>query len=117
MIFVQSGLEEVNYQKAVAEIKKQLAVAAENKFTDEELAATKLYAVNAFAEINDSVYSIERWYALQFMDGSVMTPEEAAEKISAVTRDEVAECAAKVCVDTIYLLAPEKAEVSEGSEE
>jgi predicted Zn-dependent peptidase len=46
-----------------------------------------------------------------------MTPEEAAEKVSAVTRDEVAECAAKVTVDTIYLLAPEKSELSEGSAE
>lgn len=116
LIFVQSGLEEVNYRKAVDEIKKQLAVVAENKFKDEDLAATKLYAVNAFAEINDSVYSIERWYAMQFMDGCVLTPEEAAEKISAVTRDEVAECAAKAWVDTVYLLAPEKAEGSEGSE-
>ncbi len=117
MMFVQSGLEEVNYQKAVDEIKKQLSVVAENKFTDEELAATKLYALNGFAEINDSVYSIERWYSLQFMDGCIMTPEEAAEKISAVTREEVAECAAKVCVDTIYLLAPEKAECSEEGNE
>lgn len=114
LIFVQSGLEEVNYQQAVSEIKKQLAVAANSEFTDEELEATKLYAVNGFAEINDSVYSIERWYALQFMDKGVMTPEEAAEKILAVTREEVAECAAQVKVDTIYLLAPEKAE--EGNE-
>lgn len=117
LIFVQSGLEEVNYRKAVSEIKKQLAVVAGNEFTDEELAATKLYAVNGFAEINDSVYSIERWYALQFTDGCIMTPEEAAKKISAVTRNEVAECAAQITVDTIYLLAPEKGVHLEGSAE
>lgn len=117
VLFVQSGLEEVNYDKAVNEIKRQLEIIAKNQFTDEEFEATKLYAVNGFSEINDSVYSIERWYAMQFMDGCIMTPEEAAEKISAVTRDEVAECASQITVDTIYLLAPERDERLEGSAE
>lgn len=106
IIVVRSGLEEENYATAVDEIKKQLAVIAKNEFTDEEFEAVKRYALGSFDEVKDSIYSLEQWYAMQYLDGCVRTPEQAAERLSAVTRREVADCAARVTIDTIYLLAP-----------
>ena len=117
LLFVRSGLEEENAEKAADEIKRQLQVIADNAFTDESFTATKLYAASAFAEVNDSVYSLERWYAMQFMDGCVRTPEQAAERMNAVTRQEVADCAAKVNVDTVYLLAPQRTDEAEGGDD
>ena len=107
LLYVTSGIEEANYSKAVEEIKRQLKIIAENEFTDDEFNASKLFAVSAFAKINDSIDSIERWYALQFLAGCVRTPEQAAERMQAVTREQVAQCAALAEIDTIYLLAPE----------
>lgn len=117
IILVSSGLKESNYATAVDEIKRQLEVIANNKFTDREFEAIKLSAVSGLDEIRDSIYSIERWYASQFLDGSVSTPEQTAERLLAVTRREVAECAARVMFDTIYLLAPkniDECRISEG---
>lgn len=118
IILVQSGLEEANYATAVDEIKKQLAVIANNEFTDEEFEAVRRSAINGVDETKDSIDSIERWYALQYLDGCVRTPEQTAERLAAVTRREVADCAARVTVDTVYLLVPETPdnEPTEGGE-
>ena len=107
-MYVRSGIEESNRDKAVEEIKRQLAVIADNAFTDDEFEAVKLYALSAFDNISDSVGSIESWYSLQFLDGCVRTPEQAAERMKAVTRSQVAECASLARLDTVYLLAPEE---------
>ena len=61
-----------------------------------------------------SIGSIEQWYALQFFDGCVRTPEQGAERMRAVTRSQVAECASLAKLDTIYLLAPEESADPEG---
>ena len=108
LMYVRSGIEESNRDKAVEEIKRQLAVIADNAFTDDEFEAVKLYALSAFDNISDSVGSIESWYSLQFLDGCVRTPEQAAERMKAVTRSQVAECASLARLDTVYLLAPEE---------
>lgn len=116
ILFVRSGLEEENYATAVEEIKQQLAVIANNEFTDEEFEAVKRYVISGFDEVRDSIDSIERWYATQYLDGCVRTPEQTAERFAAVTRREVADCAARVTVDTVYLLAPERPYESDAAE-
>lgn len=116
VMLVSCGLEETNYAAALSEIRKQLAVIADNAFTDEEFEAIRRAAVNDLEESKDSIYAIERWYAMQYGDGCVRTPEQTAERLLAVTRREIADCAAMVTVDTIYLLAPESADAQEAGE-
>ena len=89
---------------------KHREVLANNAFTDDEFNAAKLFSLSAFDNIADSVGSIESWYSMQFLDGCVRTPEQAAERMKAVTRSQVAECASSARLDTIYLLAPELSE-------
>ena len=107
LLFVRSGIDEVNYNQAIDEIKKQLAVIAENAFSDDEFNAARLVALSAFENISDSVSSIESWYANQYLDGCVRTPAQAAERMMAVTREQLAECASLARLDTIYMLSPE----------
>lgn len=106
-MYVYSGLDESNKDKAVDEIQRQLKIIANNEFTDSEFEAIKLFAVCSLDNSQDSVGSIESWYAFQTFDGCIRTPEQEAERIMAVTRNQVAECASLVRLDTIYLLAPE----------
>ena len=110
ILYVKSGIDEANYEKAVNEIKKQLAVIANNEFTDDEFNSAKLTALSAYDNIGDSVDSIAQWYVVQFLDGCVRTPEQAAERMRAVTRDQLAECASLARLDTIYMLSPEQSE-------
>lgn len=107
-MYVYSGMDESNKEKAVEEIKRQLAVIARNEFTDDEFEAIKLFAICSLDNTKDSVGSIESWYAFQIFDGCIRTPEQEAERIKAVTRSQVAACASLVRLDTIYLLAPEE---------
>ena len=110
LLYVRSGIEEENREQAIEEIKRQLDIIANNAFTDDEFNAAKLFSLSAFDNIADSVGSIESWYSMQFLDGCVRTPEQAAERMKAVTRSQVAECASSARLDTIYLLAPELSE-------
>lgn len=116
LLLVSCGLEEENVDMAVGEIKQQLAVLAGNEFSEDVFNASKLYAISGYEQIHDSVESIENWYCMQFLDGCVRTPEQAAERMMAVTRAQVAECASLVQVDTVYLLAPQEDEESGGEE-
>lgn len=112
LMYVRSGIDEANYGKAVEEIRKQLAVIADNEFSDDDFNAARLTALSAFDNIGDSVGSIAQWYALQFLDGCVRTPEQAAERLKAVTRSQIAECASLARLDTVYMLSPEQSEQS-----
>ena len=89
------------------EIEKQLARIANNEFTDDEFNAARMVALSAFDNIGDSVGSIAQFYSSQFLDGCVRTPEQAAGRMKAVTRRQLAECASLARLDTVYMLSPE----------
>ena len=116
IMYVRSGIEESNKDKVVEEVKRQLEVIASNAFTDDEFNAAKLYMISAFESFKDSIGVIESWYAFQLYDGCVRTPEQGVERIEAVTRSQVAECARLARLDTVYMLAPEAFEETNESE-
>ena len=115
-MYVRAGIEESNKEKTVEEVNRQLEVIANNAFTDDEFNAAKLFMISCFESFKDSVSVIESWYAFQIYDGCVRTPEQGVERIKAVTRSQVAECARLARLDTVYLLAPEASEETSGLE-
>ncbi len=107
ILYVNSGVEFANVQKAKDEILKQLEEVKAGHFTDEELQETKLMAADSFKTVNDSPSSMETWYLGQLFTHSEASPEEEAERLSQVTREQVMEAAAKITLDTVYLLKGE----------
>ena len=59
---------------------------------------------NSFQTMADSVSGTEAWYISQMLDRQVLTPQQAAEKINAVTRQQVIDAAKKMTLDTVYIL-------------
>ena len=106
VLLVSCGLDEAHYGDVREAIKEQIALIAKNAFSDEDFEATRRAALSDLEECKDSLFSMERWYAMQYRDGCVRTPEQTAERYLAVTRQEVAACAAAMTLDTVYLLAP-----------
>lgn len=106
-MFVQSGVETVNVEKARAAILEQLRDICDGDFTDEDMTFAKLAMVNSFQAVGDSLYATESWYLNQAFSREVLTPEEIAEKIQAVSRQEVIEAAKKVSLDTVFVLKGE----------
>ncbi len=107
IIFIQSGIEEENYEKALNEIFNQIDVMKKGEFTDEDFNSSIIALSDAFKGVGDSPVSVCTFYSSQVFDDELVDGREYAEKISAVTREQVIECAKRVTIDSVYLLAGE----------
>lgn len=104
IVLVESGVEKSNISKAKEEILSQLQNIQQGKFTDEEVTATKIYLIQMYGKIQDSLSSLDNWYINQSMHSKIDTPEEAIECIEKVTREEIIEAAKSTKLDTVYML-------------
>lgn len=108
IIFIQSGIENQNYEKAKNEILNQLEVMKNGEFTDEEFDSSITALCDAFKGVEDSPAAVCTFYGSQALDEKLVSGKEYAELIADVTREQVTECAKRVTVDTIYLLTGEE---------
>ncbi len=107
IIFIQSGIEEENYEKALKEIFNQIDVMKNGEFTDEDFDSSIKALSDAFKGVEDSPVAVCTFYSSQVFDDEIVSGQEYAEKICAVTREQVTECAKRVSIDSVYLLAGE----------
>ena len=105
--FVDCGVEHANIEKAKEEILHQLDCIKKGEFTDEELDHAKLSMINSFRSVGDSPAAVESWYLAQVLYNTTRSPEMEAERISAVTRNEIIEAAKKMKLAAVYLLTGE----------
>ncbi|MEE1284956.1 MAG: pitrilysin family protein [Acutalibacteraceae bacterium] len=105
LIMVQSGIENENEQKAIDAILAQLEDIQKGNFTDDELDASIKGLTSLALGVCDTPEGIDRWYGGQMLDSDVITPEEYAEQIAAITREQVIAAAQCVTLDTVYMLA------------
>lgn len=105
IIFIQSGIEEENYEKALNEIFNQIDVMKKGEFTQEDFESSIKALSDAFKGVEDSPVAVCTFYSSQVFDDELVNGQEYAEKISAVTREQVTECAKRVSIDSVYLLA------------
>lgn len=104
IILVESGVETENIEKAEKEILLQLKEIQQGNFTEEEIRSTKLSMSNSYRTVNDYLGGMENWYLSQALENTVKTPQEAAEEINAVTREQIIQAANQVSLDTVYRL-------------
>ncbi len=112
ILLVESGVETENIDKAVEEILNQLDEVKKGNFDEEEIKAAKLSMCNSFRTVGDYLGALENWYVTQAFCEKILTPEEAADAVNAVTKEKVIEAAQCVKLDTEYRLvgSEEKAE-------
>ncbi len=103
-MLVDSGVEKENTGKLADEVVNQLQILKNGEFTDDELAATKLYMINSVRSVNDSPNQIINWYFSSWCTGSMISPEEYAEQINAVTREQVTAALNSFELDTVYVM-------------
>ncbi|MGN0578149.1 MAG: EF-P 5-aminopentanol modification-associated protein YfmF [Ruminiclostridium sp.] len=104
---VECGIDTKNLEKTESGCIKLLEDIAKGDFTDEEIKNTKLYILNLLRAVYDNINSVSSWYLTGILKKEIISPEEMAERINAVTREEIAEAAASMKLDTVYVLAPE----------
>ena len=104
---VECGIDGKNLEKTENGCLKLLSDIAKGDFTDEEITNTKLYILNLLRAVYDNINSVSSWYLTGILKKEIISPEEMAERINAVTREEIAAAAASMKLDTVYVLAPE----------
>lgn len=106
-LFVQSGCEEQNMQRAQEEILNQLSC-IENGDFDYEFTSSAAAIADMLGSVGDSPESIEAWYSAQCADGEYISPQESARLHAAVTKEQIAELAKTVRLGAVYTLAGNK---------
>ena len=103
-IFVQSGIENVNRDKAVKGILDQLEALASGDFTEEDFDASVRGLNDIYSGASDTAAEIDIWNSSQILDDNILSIEEYLRGINGVTREDVISAAKKVKLDTVYTL-------------
>ena len=106
-MMVDSGVEEENIEKAENEILAQLESIKRGEFTDEEMHNSLLSILNSLKGVGDTPYSYINWYYGCYINNEMIRPEEAAERYSNVTREQIIEAAKSLKLDTVYVMKGE----------
>lgn len=104
LMIIDSGVEGENIEKLEAGVMQEIADMQNGVISDFEIEATKMAMINAYHTSNDTVSGIESWYAAQLFDGAFKTIEEMADKLNAVTKEEIVAAANRLSLDTVYVL-------------
>ncbi|MFA5658883.1 MAG: insulinase family protein [Oscillospiraceae bacterium] len=104
VLIVDSGVEKSNIPKAREEIINQLNALAAGDFTDEEMKNAVLSIAGDYKSNYDSTSDLSSWYFIQAIRGDYLTPEQAIEKLSRVSREEIIKAAKAFRLDTVYVM-------------
>ncbi len=106
LLTVDSGIETANAEKAEKEILNQLEIVKKGEFSDFEFESSIKSLCDSLMGYNDSQNSIDNWYTLKINNDVIYSPEEIAEKIKKITREEVVSAANGIKLHTVYKLLP-----------
>ena len=104
IMMVQSGVEQKNIEKAREEILRQLQAVKDGDFSDEDLEAAKMSVANSFRSMSDYLSGLEAWYLSQTFEKTALTPEQSAEAVGGVAKEQIVKAARTVSLDTVYRL-------------
>ena len=105
-LWVSSGVDRNNLEKAENEITAQLEALKRGDFTDEDIENAKMYRKNGLKAYNDSLKSMAAWYLMSVYSDDIKSPEDAVKENDRVTREEIVDAANSVSPDTVYALIP-----------
>jgi len=107
LMMTVAGIDYSQYEKTRELIQEQLNEIAQGNITETEMENTRRGLLNQFRVQEDSPTRLISFYLDAHVGGRRHTFEEVRKKISEVTREEVAEVANRVKLDTVYLLRGE----------
>ncbi len=110
LITVDSGVEKENAEKAEKEILNQLSVIQQGDFTDDEFESSIKSIIDSFKSYNDSQGLLDAWYSIKIVKDKLLSPEDAANLILNVTRDDVTAVANGIKLHTVFKLLPKAKE-------
>ena len=104
VMFVQSGIESANEEKAKNAILQQLEDIRNGEFTADDMEYSVKALEDGFRTVSDSPEALVNWYSLQFVNETRYTPENYIDAFRGVTREQVIQAAKDVTLDTVFML-------------
>ncbi len=104
VMFILSGIENCNKQKAVDAIMKELEDMKNGVFTQDDIDSAFLSMSNAYKELSDNPSALCAWYLSRRLVGDMSQPHEVIERIKNVTAEQICTAAKKATLDTVYFL-------------
>ncbi|MBT9166957.1 MAG: Antilisterial bacteriocin subtilosin biosynthesis protein AlbE [Syntrophomonadaceae bacterium] len=104
LMFISSGIEVDNYERALEIITRQLSDMTRGDFTKEDLENTRSSLKNQFLVEEDSQSLVVNRVLDEMLVGREENTTELLKRLDAVSREDVARVSANVCLDTVYFL-------------
>ena len=104
-LLVDCGVEAQNAKKAEEEILNQLKALQNGEITDDELNASVSSIKDSLYCLNDSQAALDGWYGMR-INNKPITPEEFAQLIDGVTKEDIVKAANEYTLDTVYSIMP-----------
>lgn len=104
LIFVMSGIEPKEYEKALSIIREQMTEMKEGNFSEDEIGQTKAVLRNQFLEMMDTSHGFIEMLYNNVIAGVTRTPAEWLSSIEEVTKEDIVRVGTKIHFDTVYFL-------------
>ena len=104
VLMIDSGVEFDNMDKTYNAVMEQIEMLKAGDFDDGIVEASKLAITGSLKGVYDSQTVIDHWYADRWFDKQLLAPEELAELVKSVTKEDVITAAKSIKLDTVYRL-------------
>ena len=104
VIFINSGIEISNYEKALELIREQIKEIKEGNFSEQDIEDSKKGIVSAIKTIYDEQDTAIMYYFGQELSGSNVSVEDYIKKMENIKKAEILDIAKNVKINTIYFL-------------
>ncbi|MBQ5781924.1 MAG: insulinase family protein, partial [Oscillospiraceae bacterium] len=101
---VDSGVEHDNCEKAIEAVQKELHDVISGEITEKEIAETKLVLLNSLDAIYDGLHGLEAWYLNEAIRGTWTSPQQAKDKVEAVTAQQIKDVLGLLHLSVVYKL-------------
>lgn len=108
LLTVESGVESQNADKTEKAVIEQLDAVKKGEFSDFEFESSLKSIKDSLSTYNDSQNSLDAWYSVKAYNKELYSPEDIAEKLAEITRDDVIKAADGVKLHTVYKLLPQE---------
>lgn len=104
IVLVESGIEEANAQKTVDAVLAELEDMKKGNFDDSVIDASKKAITDSLYGYSDNATALDIWYSREINED--ISPEDAAQLVMNVTREDIIKAANGVKLHTVYRLLP-----------
>ncbi|MBQ8400276.1 MAG: insulinase family protein [Clostridia bacterium] len=104
LLLISAGIDRKNAAYAEELILAQLEKMKKGDFEEELFLLAKQALIQSYKELSDSPAYIEGWYLRRSLMGLRDSPEQTAQRIKTVTKEQVILAANSLSLDTVYLL-------------